>query len=338
MCFDFDTYIIDELTATGDKNFKQKSREFFTNKRRVAGLVKVSHDAGELREECEAGIVLGGGELRFYDDIAEAFSFYEAQGWAPMKTGRRGRDRKRRRNNPDEIDQVRADEADAEIFDVPSAPFQNVGLRGEEGSNQTGDNLDRRNQRGKARRERRQKSVVKGDGEGSTPPADRTDRRNERAARRERRQNAVVIGGDEGSAQAADRPDRAARRERRQNAVVVGGDEGSVQAADRPDRAARRARRSERKAARKQDNGRSAHPPMADADRFQPANGGADMKPQSGNTDNLPRMAGNRRRTVRPGATVYMPARIPGPQTGCAIWIRSELLFPARIAKIAVRA
>ena len=187
MCFDFDTYIIDELTATGDKNFKQKSREFFTNKRRVAGLVKVSHDAGELREECEAGIVLGGGELRFYDDIAEAFSFYEAQGWAPMKTGRRGRDRKRRRNNPDEIDQVRADEADAEIFDVPSAPFQTVGLRGEEGSNQTGDNLDRRNQRGKARRERRQKSVVKGDGEGSTPPADRTDRRNERAARRERR-------------------------------------------------------------------------------------------------------------------------------------------------------
>ena len=86
MCFDFDTYIIDELTATGDKNFKQKSREFFTNKRRVAGLVKVSHDAGELREECDAGIVLGGGELRFYDDIAEAFSFYEAQGYAPMKT------------------------------------------------------------------------------------------------------------------------------------------------------------------------------------------------------------------------------------------------------------
>ena len=287
MCFDFDTYIIDELTATGDKNFKQKSREFFTNKRRVAGLVKVSHDAGELREECEAGIVLGGGELRFYDDIAEAFSFYEAQGYAPLKTVdvaaiARGV------GTPDEIDQVRADEADAEIFDVPSAPLQTVGLRGEEGSNQAGDNLDRRNERA-ARRERRQKSVVTGDGEGSTPPADRTDRRNERAARRERRQNAVVHwAAMKAPLQAADRPDRrnerAARRERRQNAVVIGGDEGSAQAADRPDRAARRERRSERKAARNQDNGRSAHPPMEDADRIQPANGGADMKPQSGNT------------------------------------------------------
>jgi capsular polysaccharide transport system ATP-binding protein len=101
MSFDFDTYIIDELSATGDKRFKQKSREFFANKRRTAGLVKVSHDLQELREECETGIVVGGGELYFFDDIEAAAAYYEAQGYAPPKTERR-RDRRKQRQRGDE--------------------------------------------------------------------------------------------------------------------------------------------------------------------------------------------------------------------------------------------
>ncbi len=78
MAFDFDCYIIDELTATGDKSFRDRAREVFENKQARASFIKVSHGLNELKKECNCGIVLEKGSLRYFEDIDEAAAFYKA--------------------------------------------------------------------------------------------------------------------------------------------------------------------------------------------------------------------------------------------------------------------
>ncbi|SFO63277.1 ABC-type polysaccharide/polyol phosphate transport system, ATPase component [Cohaesibacter marisflavi] len=77
MAFTFDCYIIDELTAVGDKNFKEKSAKVFKDKRAVASFIKVSHSLRELRNECNMGLVLNKGSAVMYDSIEEAIEVYE---------------------------------------------------------------------------------------------------------------------------------------------------------------------------------------------------------------------------------------------------------------------
>ena len=77
MAFTFDCYIIDELTAVGDKNFKEKSAKVFKEKRAVASFIKVSHSLRELRNECNMGLVLNKGRAVMYDSIEEAIEVYE---------------------------------------------------------------------------------------------------------------------------------------------------------------------------------------------------------------------------------------------------------------------
>ena len=77
MAFVFDCYIIDELTAVGDKNFKEKSAKVFAEKRSVASFIKVSHNLNELKRECNMGLVLNKGSAILYDSIEEAILVYE---------------------------------------------------------------------------------------------------------------------------------------------------------------------------------------------------------------------------------------------------------------------
>lgn len=78
MAFDFDCYIVDELTAVGDQRFRQKSREVFAEKRGKACFVKVSHNMKEIREECDSVIFLNGGNLYFFPDASEGIAQYQA--------------------------------------------------------------------------------------------------------------------------------------------------------------------------------------------------------------------------------------------------------------------
>ena len=76
MAFDFDIYLIDELTAVGDKRFKEKSKEALNEKKDKASFIKVSHNMNELRQECEVGIYLSEGKMHVFDDINEAIAAY----------------------------------------------------------------------------------------------------------------------------------------------------------------------------------------------------------------------------------------------------------------------
>lgn len=77
MAFSFDCYIIDELTAVGDKNFRKKSARIFSEKRFSASFIKVSHNLEELRSECDMGLVLHHGTATLFDSIETALEQYE---------------------------------------------------------------------------------------------------------------------------------------------------------------------------------------------------------------------------------------------------------------------
>lgn len=73
----FDTYLVDEVTAVGDAEFKRKSRAVFLERMRTSGAIFVSHSMGGVRNFCQAGAVLDRGQLTYYDDVEEAITVHE---------------------------------------------------------------------------------------------------------------------------------------------------------------------------------------------------------------------------------------------------------------------
>lgn len=74
----FDTYLVDEVTAVGDAQFKKRSAEIFQDRMADSSAIVVSHSMGQLRQLCTAGVVLERGELTYYEDIDEAIDQHEA--------------------------------------------------------------------------------------------------------------------------------------------------------------------------------------------------------------------------------------------------------------------
>lgn len=74
----FDTYLVDEVTAVGDASFRVKSRAVFRERMKQSGAIFVSHDLGQLREYCDAGLVLERGKLQYFEDLDEALEVHQA--------------------------------------------------------------------------------------------------------------------------------------------------------------------------------------------------------------------------------------------------------------------
>lgn len=78
MALDFDTYLVDEVTAVGDKTFQAKCREEFAARRERSSVIIVSHNIKTIREYCDLFCVLRGGKLHVFEEIKEARRAYEA--------------------------------------------------------------------------------------------------------------------------------------------------------------------------------------------------------------------------------------------------------------------
>lgn len=91
MSMHFDYYLFDEISAGGDRQFRKAAKAMVAERLRTSRFVMTSHDIAELLELCHAGIVIGNGELTYFDDIRDAASFYgEApDGSKPSKARRR---------------------------------------------------------------------------------------------------------------------------------------------------------------------------------------------------------------------------------------------------------
>lgn len=73
----FDTYLVDEITAVGDAEFKRKSKAIFLERMRTSGSIFVSHSMNSVRGFCEAGAVMHKGRLFYFDDVEEAIILHE---------------------------------------------------------------------------------------------------------------------------------------------------------------------------------------------------------------------------------------------------------------------
>lgn len=76
MSFDYDYYLIDELTAVGDARFREKAKKAFAEKKGRSSIIMVSHSLDALRRDCEAGLYVKAGQVRYYDDIKQAIEDY----------------------------------------------------------------------------------------------------------------------------------------------------------------------------------------------------------------------------------------------------------------------
>jgi capsular polysaccharide transport system ATP-binding protein len=76
LAFDFDVYLVDELTAVGDAAFKKKAQKAFQDLVERAGIIMVSHQESILKEVCSAGIWLHEGRAYWFDDVKNALEHY----------------------------------------------------------------------------------------------------------------------------------------------------------------------------------------------------------------------------------------------------------------------
>ncbi|MCV2874600.1 ABC transporter ATP-binding protein [Defluviimonas sp. WL0050] len=74
----FDTYLVDEVTAVGDAAFRRKSRAVFKERMKHSGAILVSHEMMQIREFCDAGMLLEDGQLTYFDDLEEAISAHQS--------------------------------------------------------------------------------------------------------------------------------------------------------------------------------------------------------------------------------------------------------------------
>ena len=77
MAVQFDTYLVDEVTSLGDKNFRKRSAEMLNARLAGNSAIIVSHSMPSLRQTCDTGAVLEGGRLYWYDDLEDAIAHHD---------------------------------------------------------------------------------------------------------------------------------------------------------------------------------------------------------------------------------------------------------------------
>jgi capsular polysaccharide transport system ATP-binding protein len=76
MAFEFDVYLIDELTSVGDVSFREKAQIAFENIQKRASLIFVTHNLKTIKDSCQSALFLRDGLANFYPDIDEGLDAY----------------------------------------------------------------------------------------------------------------------------------------------------------------------------------------------------------------------------------------------------------------------
>jgi capsular polysaccharide transport system ATP-binding protein len=77
MMVDFDCYLIDEVILVGDVNFQRKCQHELFEKRADRAMIIVSHDMNVVRDICNRGVVIHGGQAMPFANVHDAAAFYE---------------------------------------------------------------------------------------------------------------------------------------------------------------------------------------------------------------------------------------------------------------------
>jgi len=76
LAVDFDVYLIDEVTETGDERFRRKCAAAFRDRMSRSDIILVTHNRQTIRQYCDRGAVLADGALTLCDDMTSAFDRY----------------------------------------------------------------------------------------------------------------------------------------------------------------------------------------------------------------------------------------------------------------------
>jgi capsular polysaccharide transport system ATP-binding protein len=77
MAFDFDYYLIDELMAVGDAQFRRKSQQVFQTRLATANLILVSHNMADIRQWCDVVVLVKDGTATLYEDVEAGIVAYQ---------------------------------------------------------------------------------------------------------------------------------------------------------------------------------------------------------------------------------------------------------------------
>jgi capsular polysaccharide transport system ATP-binding protein len=76
MAFDFDYFLIDEVTSVGDGHFKQLAKEALDQKRKTSKIIMVTHSMGDLKRFCDVAVLIKDGIVTIYEDFDAAIEAY----------------------------------------------------------------------------------------------------------------------------------------------------------------------------------------------------------------------------------------------------------------------
>ncbi len=79
LAVEFDCYLIDEVIAVGDARFADKCRYELFEKRKDRSIILVSHSPSAMKQYCDNAMVLEAGLLYRFDNMDEAYKYYNAQ-------------------------------------------------------------------------------------------------------------------------------------------------------------------------------------------------------------------------------------------------------------------
>lgn len=78
LAIDFDCFLIDEVVAVGDSRFHQKCETELFEKRKDRAMIIVSHQPEQIISHCDRAAVLHDGKLHYFEDVTQAYEFYQA--------------------------------------------------------------------------------------------------------------------------------------------------------------------------------------------------------------------------------------------------------------------
>ena len=76
MAFDFDVYLIDEITAAGDQRFREKSKRLLLDRKQRSDFLMVDHNLWGLKLHCDRAFILDGGIIEEFSNLDEAVTIH----------------------------------------------------------------------------------------------------------------------------------------------------------------------------------------------------------------------------------------------------------------------
>jgi capsular polysaccharide transport system ATP-binding protein len=77
MAFDFDYYLIDEVMAVGDPQFRAKGTQLLSERLKSANVILVSHRMADIRKHCDMVVHVNRGNTVLYDDVEAGIAAYQ---------------------------------------------------------------------------------------------------------------------------------------------------------------------------------------------------------------------------------------------------------------------